>query len=329
MRNIACLVSVFWVLAGWQSAALAQLKQVAFEKSDQKDNIENMPVTNSLGMKLMRIRQGEFVMGSEELRSEKPVHKVRITKDFYLAAHVVTIGQFRTFVKETGYKTEAETSGKGLTGFDGQTRWFSSKPEFNWQKPGFEQADDHPVVCVSANDADAFCKWLSQKEGNSYRLPTEAEFEYAARAGTTTRFSSGDEDASLREIANCADQALLAKMDNKIVGMNGAPPGNTSGGVAAWDDGYSFTSPVGKFKPNPWGLYDMHGNVWTWCGDWSGGYQSGPQDDPALTTPAGGRCIRGGAWFVGPLRCRSANRVQRASDESFCYVGFRVARNAD
>jgi formylglycine-generating enzyme required for sulfatase activity len=278
-------------------------------------------------MKLVRIRKGEFVMGSEELPSEKPPHKVRITKDYYLAIHPVTVAQFRAFVKDAGYKTEAEENGKGAVGFDADRRWFAQKKEHNWRAPGFEQGEDHPVVCVSWNDAVAFCKWLTKKEGKPYRLPTEAEFEHAARAGTTTRFSSGEEDTSLKGVANLADAALLTKMDRKIIAMNAAPKGNKSGGVAEWNDGYPFTSPVGKFKANGWGLHDVHGNVWTWCADWTARYKAGAQDDP--TGPAAattGRVIRGGAWYVGPLRCRSANRVQRVPSDGFCYVGMRVAR---
>jgi formylglycine-generating enzyme required for sulfatase activity len=269
-------------------------------------------------------------MGSEELPSEKPVHKVRLTKDFYLAAHPVTVGQFRAFVKETGHRTDAE-KGKGALGFDTESRWLKHLATASWLKPGFVQGDDHPVVCVNWLDADEFCRWLSKKEGKSYRLPTEAEFEYAARAGTTTRFSTGDADESLKGFANLADESLLTKMDKKIIAMNAAPKGNKSGGIAGWDDGSPFTSPVGKYKPNPWGLYDMHGNVWTWCSDWSiNRYQPEDQVDPTgPAAPTHGRVIRGGAWWIGPLRCRSANRVQRAPGESFCYVGIRVARAAD
>jgi formylglycine-generating enzyme required for sulfatase activity len=291
---------------------------------------EGATKTDTLGMTLVRIRKGEFTMGSEELPSEKPIHKVRITKDFTLAAKPVTVGQFKAFVKDTGYQTEAEKNGKGATGFDAVSRWFAEKAEYNWKNPGFEQADDHPVVCVSWNDAEALCQWMSKKEGKKYRLPTEAEFEYACRAGTTTRFSSGEEDASLKGVANLADESLLTKMDRKIVATNAAPAGNKSAGIAGFDDGYPFTSPVGKLKANPWGLYDMHGNVWTWCADWSSRYTAGAQDDPkGPEAGTGGRDIRGGAWWVGPLRCRSANRVQRAPGESFCYVGIRVARDAE
>ena len=310
-------------------AAVLYLSTMAGSAEQPNKKDDHPAIANALGMKLVLIRKGEFQMGSEELPSELPIHKVRLTKNYYLEAHPVTLGHFKAFVKDTGYKTEAEKNDKGALGFDPDARWFAAGKAYNWRQPGFTQADDHPVVCVSWHDADAFCKWLTKKEGKTYRLPTEAEFEYAARAGTTTRFSCGEADESLKGFANLADEALLTKMDKKIANQ-AAPKGNKSGGIASWDDGFPFTSPVGKFKANPWGLYDMHGNVWTWCNDWSvNRYQPGPQDDPTGPATGTGRCIRGGTWYIGPLRCRSANRVQRAPGESFCYVGFRIARAAD
>jgi formylglycine-generating enzyme required for sulfatase activity len=292
IRKPLIATAAAFVLSAWLNAG-------DLPPAKAKDKSERPIFTNSLGMRLAAIPKGEFTMGSEELPSELPVHKVRITKVFMLAIHPVTVAQFKAFVKDTGHKTEAETR-KGALGFNNAARWFDKKAEYSWKSPGFEQPDDHPVVCVSWNDAVEFCKWLSRKEDKKYRLPTEAEFEYACRAGTTTRFSSGEADESLKEVANLADKSLLKKMDEKIVAMNAAPKGNKSAGIAGWDDGYSFTSPVGKFKPNPWGLYDMHGNVWTWCADWSARYEAGPQDDP--TGPAGptkGRVIRGGTWYIG------------------------------
>ena len=167
-------------------------------------------IATAVGIKLVLIPKGMFTMGSNELRSEKPIHQVRITKDSYMAIHPVTVGQFRAFVKDTKYKTEAE-AGKGGDGFDTATLWLAMKPEFTWRNPGFEQADDHPVVLVSWTDAMKFCKWLSKKEGRTYRLPTEAEWEYACRAETRTRYSCGDTDESLKGHANLADAAPQAK----------------------------------------------------------------------------------------------------------------------
>ena len=113
-------------------------------------------------MKLVLLHKGEFDMGSEETFSEEPMHHVTLTKDFYLGAEQVTVAQFRVFVKATGYKTETEQNGKGCLGLDPDTKWFAEKPEYTWRKPSFEQGDDHPVVCVSWNDAKAYVAWLSK-----------------------------------------------------------------------------------------------------------------------------------------------------------------------
>src|SRR5262249_21697005 len=162
-----------------------------------------------------------------------------------------------------------EKDGKGAEGFAGGAMPIARKLEFNWKKPGFEQADDHPVVCVSWNDAMAFCKWLSEKERRTYRLPTDRELEYAIRAGTKTHWSTGDKPESLKGYANCADLALAkgSKLDEKKLAAVNMGLSPVSSGIATWDDGYAFTSPVGALKPNPWGLYDMHGNAWQWCLD--------------------------------------------------------------
>jgi formylglycine-generating enzyme required for sulfatase activity len=146
--------------------------------------------TNSIGMKLTLIPDDEFLMGSDEsdpnARDEefldkaagrKEKHRVRITQPFYLGVHEVTRGQFRRFVDEAGYQTEAEQDGKGGWGWNEDVQKFEQNPQYTWQNPGFEQTDEHPVVNVTWNDAVAFAAWLSRKEGNTYRLPTEAEWE--------------------------------------------------------------------------------------------------------------------------------------------------------
>jgi len=305
--------------------------------ADPKDKDDRPGVVNSLGMKLVLIGKGDFQMGSEEFPSERPPRPARVTRDFYLAIHHVTVGQFRTFVKDAGYKTDAEKDDAGAEGFDSTIPWVVKKPGFNWRNPGFEQGDDHPVVCVSWNDASAFCQWLGKKEGKTYRLPTEREFEYAIRAGTKTHWSCGDKPESLKGYANCADLALVAKgkLDQKKLTERNAGTSPISSGIATWDDGYPFTSPVGALKPNPWGLYDMHGNAWQWCLELTKGNrptkdpQIEPEDVVALAKGTGNREIRGGAWWLGPGRCRSANRATRAQGESFAYVGFRVARSVE
>ena len=321
------------VLTGSLAMSAAWSSGVAPVSDQGKDG---PAVVNSLGMKLVQIPKGDFQMGSEEFPSEKPPRQARITKDFYLAIHHVTVSEFRAFVKDAGYKTEAE-NGKGAEGFDSSIPWVAHKAEFNWKNPGFEQADDHPVVCVSWNDAVGFCQWLSKKEGKTYRLPTDREFEYAIRAGTKTHWSTGDTPESLKGFANCADLALAnkGKIDQKkLTDWNrGLSP--VSSGIAPFDDGYAFTSLVGALKPNPWGLYDMHGNAWQWCLDLM--VTNRPTKDPqldaedfvALAKGTGNRKIRGGAWWFGPGRCRSANWANRDQSVSFAFVGFRVARSEE
>ena len=241
-----------------------------------------VPVTeeNTIGMKLVLIPPGEFMMGSPDsdkdaYSDEKPPHKVRITKPFYLGAHEVTVGQFRRFIDQSHYDAGSDWK----VAFEGQT-------------------NEDPVTCVSWNDAVAFCQWLSKKEGKTYRLPTEAEWEYACRAGTTTRWCFGD------------DEAALAKY--------------------AWYDGNSrnATHPVGQKRPNAWGLYDMHGNVWEWCADWYAEdyYGQSPPDDPTGPSSGTDRVLRGGSWFSSPGSPRSANRDRDRPGNRGHYDGFRVAR---
>ena len=303
--------------------------------------IEKEEVTNSIGMRLRLIPAGEFQMGSRRTerrpadrgrspfgllmpdeeqalkRSEAP-HQVRITKPFYLGKYEVTRGQFRKFVEATKYITDAERNGPGGLGLVPTDRKvFANKREFTWQNPGFEQTDDHPVVLVSWNDANEFCGWLSKHVGPSYRLPTDAEWEYACRAGTTTLWSSGDDFPSVALMANVKDTSMSAKLasfrDTEV-----------------WDDGHPFTAPVGRFKPNLWGLHDMHGNVMEWCQDWHDPdyYAKSPPVDP--TGPPSGkvRSIRGGSWLGDATYCRSAYHTQAFPTSANCFKGFRVARLA-
>jgi predicted Zn finger-like uncharacterized protein len=273
-------------------------------------------VTNSIGMKLKLIKPGKFLMGSpkEEIGrddNEGPQHEVEITKAFYMGAYPVTKGQFAAFVNDAGYQTEAEKDGKGGHGVNLATAKWEVKSEYIWRHPGFPQGDDHPVVDVSWNDATAFCAWLSKKEGKTYELPTEAEWEYACRAGTTTRFWCGDADESLKGNANIADASLKEKS-----------PGYTL--AVPWYDYYAFTSPVGSFKANPWGLYDMNGNVQQWCADGFDPYQEGPIKDPIGKDRGNGRVLRGSSWFNAPGYCRSARRHGYDPAIRFVNHGFRV-----
>ena len=278
------------------------------EKPVTKEDKPEEEITNTIGMKVKLIKAGTFLMGSpkdEEGRdvNEGPQHTAPIPRAFYMGVYPVTCGQFAAFVQDAGYQTEAEKTGAGAIGFNALTGQWVPNPEYTWRRPGFSQGEDHPVVNVSWNDAQAFCAWLGRKEGMVYKLPTEAEWEYACRAGTTTRFWCGDTDASLEGKVNIADATLKGML---------APDAGKDWTFAPWDDGYAFTSPVGHFQANPWGLYDMVGNVKQWCAD---GY-------PLYTD---GRVLRGSSWVDGPRLCRSAQRDGHGATVRGVNVGFRVA----
>jgi formylglycine-generating enzyme required for sulfatase activity len=171
------------------------------------------------------------------------------------------------------------------------------------------------VVNVTWNDAMAFCKWLSEKEGQTYRLPTEAEWEYACRAGTTTRYPSGDDPQTLGKVSNVVDATVKARIPDWRY-------------MIYHSDNYAFTSPVGKSKPNAFGLHDMHGNAFQWCSDWYGEkyYAASPADDPTGPDSRSERVIRGGTWNFRPLGARSAERNKTEPDSRNCSAGFRVVR---
>jgi len=267
-------------------------------------------VMNSLGMRLAYIPAGKFLMGSPETEADREKqemqHEVRLIKGFYIGVHEVTVGQFKQFVRDEKYVTSGERDGKGGWGAGTGGAIVSEDGKFTWKSPGFEQTDDHPVVLVSWDDAQAFCRWVSKREQREYRLPTEAEWEYACRAGTTTAYSFGDDASAVKTLANAQE------------GPNVLKP----------IDGYVFTAPVGQFKPNAFGLYDMHGNVWEWCADWYDpkGYVAESQVDPTGPGSGSAKVQRGGSWSSAPQRLRSAARVGRdPSSYRGAYLGFRVA----
>jgi formylglycine-generating enzyme required for sulfatase activity/Tfp pilus assembly protein PilF len=320
---------------------LVQAKKLGYTVpgEEPKGERHNNQITNSIGMKLTLVRSGEFMMGSEEsaevtaaffnktygengltagsFKDELPQHRVRITMPFYLGTYHVTRGQFRRFVKETGYETDAEKGeNKGAFGFDPDKNTFAFNETYSWQNAGFEQTDEHPVVNVSWNDAVEYCKWLSKKERKTYRLPTEAEWEYACRAGTTTRYYSGDDPETLSKVGNVIDAAFKARF----------PPGKYT--IKA-NDGYVFTAPVGQFRPNAFGLYDMHGNALQWCADRYGAeyYSASSGDDPTGPDSGKVRVLRGGSWCLRPTSARSAKRSKLTPVNRNSTAGFRVARD--
>ena len=226
--------------------------------------------------------------------NEKPVHEVSL-KSFAMGRYPVTVGDFGLFVKATGYKTEAE---KGDGAYVWKDNDWKKVKDANWRKPYFSQEDNQPVVCVSWNDAVVYVEWLSEQTGQQYSLPTEAQWEYAARAGTETDYWWGNE-----------------------IGKNRA---NFDGSGSKWSD--KQTSPVGSFDPNPFGLYDTVGNVWEWCKDYWGDYSAKAQTDPTGPTSGGSRVVRGGSWYGGARYARAAFRYSREPGRRSHTRGFRCAR---
>ena len=272
-------------------------------------------VVNSIGISLVPIPAGEFPMGSTEseirmlieeggkakreslFRSEGPRHRVRITRPFHLGKTSVTIGQFRQFAAATSYKTEAERDGRGGFGMVG--RAWNREPKYIWSSgAGFAATDDHPVVNVSWNDAVEFCEWLSRKEGATYRLPTEAEWEYACRAGSDTR-------ADLKSARSHLEKTAWYRQNSD------------------WK-----IHPVAQKQPNAFGLYDMIGNMRNWCSDWfaQGYYANSPVEDPTGPATGTNRIVRGCAFHADVEFARPAMRAADPPAHRMGQLGFRVLR---
>ncbi len=280
----------------------------------------SLDLGNGVSMKLVQIPAGKFWMGSPETEQgrgdDEARHEVTISKPFYMGVTHVTVDQFAAFVMESGYKTDAEQEGRS-TGFeikDGKFR-FSDTAGVSWRSPSFEQKGDHPVVQVSWNDARAFCDWLSKKSGKAVALPTEAQWEYACRAGTTTAYLWGDNPDDGKGWANCTDQSFRKQLPN------------ADGTSFNWDDGFVFTSPVGSFKANAFGLHDMTGNAWQWCQDRYGAYDDGAATDPTGSITGRFRVLRGGS-FAHTSLCRVALRNRFEPRSRYDFFGFRVVLDA-
>ncbi len=251
---------------------------------------------------MIRIPAGEFMMGSPSAggdADEHPQHKAYVDS-FHLDKHAVTNTLFKAFVDATGYVTDAETKGWGYV-WNG-SNWWSNTDGATWRNPqgpnsGIDEIMDHPVVQVSWNDAQAYAQWAGK------RLPTEAEWEYACRAGTTTKYNVGD--SMTHNGANYED-----------VGER---------------DMWRRTAPVGSFARNVWGLYDMHGNVWEWCQDWYGRdyYSNSPAKTPKGPRSGQARVVRGGSWGSNADSIRSAYRFYCAPLGRNDSLGFRCAKDIE
>lgn len=276
---------------------------------------------------MVRIPGGKFEMGAtdaetayatrlgatpEYVQDEKPLHTVTV-RPFWLAKTEVTRGQFRAFLEDTGYKP-----GHFCWGLDREERYgFLARND--WRAPGFAQtSDDEPVVCVTWHDAQAYVRWLSRKTGHAYRLPSEAEWEYAARAGTGQGTYWGDITSDACTHANVFDRTAALRQ-----GLD--PKGSR---VFPCSDGHPFTAPVGRFKANAFGLHDMLGNVWEWTDDhYISSYQGAPSDGSVWRAgDINFRVIRGGGWYIYPWEVRSAIRNRYIANVRSNGTGFRVSR---
>jgi formylglycine-generating enzyme required for sulfatase activity/TolB-like protein len=270
------------------------------------------------------IPSGRFIMGSSSLESgrdnDEVQHTVIITRAFYIGKFEITIEDFRHFINATDYKTTAETAGGGSVWVSAAQNW-ETRTDAQWKNPYFSQQDSQPVVMISWYDAIEYCNWRSQQEGltpaytrnsdtvtwnqyaNGYRLPTEAEWEYACRAGASTPFSTG-----------AAITTSQANYDGNFP-YSGSVKGTYR----------QKTTPTGNFVANAWGLFDMHGNVLEWCWDYYGIY-SGSQTDPTGAASGTDRAARGGSWFSPAQYVRSAYRASYNPMIRSAELGFRVVR---
>jgi formylglycine-generating enzyme required for sulfatase activity len=261
-------------------------------------------------------RDFDMRLDDERFENEGPPRDVTVSKGLSIGKFEVTRGQFRQFVESEKYQTEAELDEEGGLGWEEETKQFKKDKRYTWKNPGFEQGDDHPVVNVSWNDAVKFCEWLSKKHGKQFRLPTEAEWEYACRAETVSRFSCCASVEELAKIGNIAD----ATAKEKFIRWNDAINAK---------DGFVFTAPVGRYQPNQYGLYDMHGNVWEWCQDWYGRYETDKMQEPVIPMTGTYKMFRGGSWSSFPVFCRAAFRGYRIPSERSNALGFRVVLEPD
>ncbi len=248
------------------------------------------------GFTVIHVVAGRFVQGSpateKDREDDETQREVSLTKDFFMSETVITRGQFEQFVRATHYRTEAETGTSGGFGVvDGK---LVQRKDFTWRNPGFVQTNADPVSIISYKDALAFCAWLSRIAERECTLPTEAQWEYACRAGSA--------------------------------GARYAEPADT----VAWyrENSAGITHPVNQKAANPWGFHDMYGPVWQWCLDWYAPYAAGAEIDPLQRQPAPGdkarRVLRGGSFISGVSHARSGERYRSDPQSRNADIGFRI-----
>ena len=252
------------------------------------------------------------LLAADVSATEQPQHRVEI-RSFALGRTTVTRAQFSAFAVDSGYKPVGACGAFDLAGGK-----FDHPGGLSWLEPGFVQSDRDPVVCVNIQDIEAYLAWLGRKTKRHYRLPSEAEWEYAARAGTTTMRYWGDAEPCI--YANGADRAAVA-----------AGLADTVDAAAMCDDHFANTAPAGSFVPNAYGLYDMLGNVSQWIADcFHPTYDGAPADGSAWAgEPGCRRVLRGGAWFSSPAVIRVSRRGSDPVDAHGNGLGFRIARDIE
>jgi formylglycine-generating enzyme required for sulfatase activity len=265
---------------------------------------------NKLGMRFLFVPAGCFMMGSPppepDLKAHEQIHGVTLTKGFFLQTAPVTVDQWRVFSEETGYRSEAETNGSLIW----NDRGVVLKEGYHWRNPGFDQSGASPVTCITYRDATRFINWLRKADGRLYDLPTEAQWEYACRAGSSSRYFFGNEEERLNEYA------------------------------WFWGNADRRTHPVAMKQPNAWGFYDMLGNVWELCRDHCG-LKHGPHGATILSDTYGKgnftdpvslkgpfRICRGGDWACLPTNCRPAKRMACSPRSGANIRGLRLAIHA-
>jgi len=266
---------------------------------------------------------GSFMMGSSAFEDDRkdnegPRHRVTIRRGFAIGLTEVTVKQFRAFVHKTGYHTDAEKQGFS-TVYNHSSGRLTERDDISWEMDyeGREANDDDPVVHVSWNDAMAYVKWLARGTGKSYRLPSEAEFEYALRAGSNTRYPWGD-DGPPRRSENLTGEDDVSRSRRQW-----------SSYFSGYGDNFWGPAPVASFVANSYGLHDIGGNVGEWVRDcWHDSYLRAPTDGSAWMNPGCKlRIVRGGYWASSPEQTRSAHRLSAKPDRRDARIGFRIARD--
>lgn len=290
--------------------AVKELQRLAPHLPEVKklaDHLSNPPkdateYVNTIGQRFKLVKAGQFETtsfttkrGWAALAGPAEPKMVQLANGFMMSHQEVSRGQFAHFIAETEYVTDAEREGWAYVWKD--TYW-ARTPGASWKNPGFPQSNDHPVVCVSWNDAAAFCQWLSQTEGYIYRLPNEAEWEFACRSGSNLAFSNGADIRALKQVGWCS--------------YDGRP-----GSAVA-------PQAVGKFAKNAWGLHDMHGNVSEWCSEATSPYMSNEAMEIKALGRVRDRVLRGGSWYDGPWGCQSDSRLVSQTTYRCNAAGFRV-----